>query len=94
MRTFRFTIALAVLLAAVAGPAFAGDSYRFDRGVVAVGDSVAALRARAGAPDRIVQLETRAGGAAGERWEYYVDGKLVAFYVHGGYISSIDESTS
>lgn len=92
MRTVK-AVALVALLA-VSGIAAASDLYRFSRGVVAVGDSVAALVDRAGKPDRVVQLENRRGAASGERWEYYVGDQMVAFYIRGGRIESIDDATS
>lgn len=78
-------------LAALCGVAIAGDSYRFDKGVVLVGDSVAALVKRAGQPDRVVQLENRFGAGIGERWEYYQHDKVVAFVIRDSRVVTIDE---
>ena len=91
MSTTRVIGLLAGLLFALS--ANAGETYRFSSGVVSVGDTIAVLIAKAGKPDREVKLENRLGGAVGERWEYYVGDKLVAFYIHGGRIESIDEQS-
>lgn len=86
-------IVLVLCLAAVCGAAFAGDTYRFDRGVVVVGDTIASLVQRAGQPDRTVQLENRFGAGDGERWEYYEgDGKVVAFVIRGSRVVAIEEA--
>lgn len=86
----RLTLAAALLL--VVASATAAETYRFRNGVVSVGDSVAGLMQRAGAPTRTVQLENRYGAAVGERWEYYIDGKLVAFEISGGRVLRITEA--
>ena len=82
---------LGLVLCVLALPAWAFDSYRFGANVVVVGDSAGRLTRIAGRPDRIVQLENRHGAAVGQRWEYDVDGKTVAFTFEGGRIVSIDE---
>lgn len=82
---------IGLCLAALCGVAFAGDTYRFDKGVVLVGDSVAALVKRAGQPDRIVQLENGYGAGMGERWEYYQHDKTVAFVIRDSRVVEIDE---
>ncbi|MGL6205720.1 MAG: hypothetical protein ACRC2X_15510 [Giesbergeria sp.] len=86
------TWALSLALATAAGAAWAADTYRFDRGVISVGDSTGALINKGGQPSRIVQLENRLGAAVGERWEYHLRGKTVSFEIHGGKVSRIDES--
>jgi len=85
----RYAFAFALLLAA--GTALAGDTIRFSKGVVSVGDATGAVIQRAGQPNRIVQLENGFGAAAGERWEYYVDGKTVILTIRGGKVVSIEE---
>jgi hypothetical protein len=86
----RFAFALALMLAA--GTAVAADTYRFDRGVIAVGDSTGTVVQKAGRqPDRIVQLENRLGAASGERWEYYERGKTVLIIIRGGQVQSIED---
>jgi len=86
----RTTIALMLCLAAAA--AVAGETFRFDRGVVTVGDSVATLVQKAGRqPDRIVTLENHRGAAVGERWEYYLRDKQVNFETRAGRIIEITE---
>lgn len=88
----RTTICLVMLLA-VSGLAAAGDTFRFDRGVVGTGDTVAELVQKAGKPDRRVQLENRYGGGTGERWEYYLaNGRMVSFIIHDGRVLLIDEA--
>lgn len=84
-------IAIALLLALACGAALA-DSYRFGNGLVVDGDSVAALVKRAGQPTRIVTLENKFGAAVGERWDYFIDGKLVSFEISGGVVRSITET--
>jgi hypothetical protein len=39
-----------------------------------------------------VQLETKYGGAVGERWEYYRDGKTLMIELHAGKVTSITET--
>lgn len=84
------TLFLIALLAT--SPLAFADSYRFDKGVIMDGDSIAKLIDRAGKPDRVVQLENRYGGAVAERWEYYLGDKLVAFIVRGGQVVAIEET--
>lgn len=86
----RYALMLAALLATFA--AAAGETFRFDRGVVATGDSVGTLIQKAGRqPDRIVTLENNRGAAVGERWEYYLRDKQVNFETRGGKIIEITE---
>ena len=85
---------LSIALVLCCGVACAGDTYRFSKGVVTVGDTIAALIERAGKPDRTVQLENRFGAAEGEKWEYYLPGgKMVTFWIDSdSRIYAIDES--
>jgi len=83
---------LGVLLAMAMSTAFAGDTYRFDRGVVSVGDSTGALIDRAGQPSRVTPIQNGFGATMGERWEYYLRGKTVAFVISAGKIQRIEES--
>jgi len=86
----RFLLLIALVLATSA--ASAGDTFRFDRGVVSVGDSVGALVQKSGRqPDRIVTLENHRGAAIGERWEYYLRDKQVNFETRGGKVVEITE---
>ena len=87
MRRLVLTLALCCICAAAHA-----DMYRFRDGVVTDGDSVAALIKRAGQPNRIVQLENRYGAAIGERWDYYIDDKLVSFEIYDGKVHSITEA--
>lgn len=83
---------LILALFAAAGLAHANQTYRFDRGVVTVGDSVGTLVHKAGRqPDRIVTVENPRGGAVGERWEYYLREKQVNFETREGRIVAITE---
>lgn len=83
---------LALVLFASAGIAFASETYRFDRGVVTVGDSVSALVQKAGRqPDRIVTVENSRGAAIGERWEFHLRDKQVNFETRDGRVVGIRE---
>ena len=78
--------ALALLLAA---SAVCADSIRKDGKVLTEGDTLAKVFEVLGEPDRTVQLETRAGGGAGERLEYYDDGDAILVRISGGRVISI-----
>ena len=84
-------LALTLVLFCISAAAHA-DRYRFRNGLVTDGDSVAALIKRAGQPDRIVQLVNEYGAGVGERWDYYIDDKVVSFEISGGRIDSIIET--
>lgn len=84
-------IVLAVTLFCACAVAHA-DNYRFRGGLVMDGDSVSALLKRGGKPDRIVQLENEYGAGVGERWDYYIDDKVVSFYISGGRVIEISET--
>jgi hypothetical protein len=84
-------IVAAFLLLALALPAWAFNTYRFDARVVAVGDSTGKLAQVAGKPDRVVSLENRYGAVVGERWEYDIDGKTVGFTIQDGKVEKIEE---
>jgi hypothetical protein len=84
---------LPALLAALVGSAAAANtaqSHRCDRGLVVVGDSIAAVYKACGQPARVVQLENRVGAAAGERLEYFYDRKAVLIVVQGGKVTRIE----
>lgn len=68
----------------------AAASYAFGNKLVVDGDSTGKVIQVAGQPDRIVHLETKYGGAAGERWEYYRDGKTIMITFSGGRVVSIE----
>ena len=85
-------IILGLALACLCCVANATETYRFRDGVVSTGDSIAALVKRAGQPSRIVQLQNRYGAAVGERWDYYIDDKVVSFEISGGKIVAIIET--
>jgi hypothetical protein len=84
----KLLISAALLLATL--PALA-DSIAIDGKLITDGDGPGKVMQVAGKPDRIVQLETKYGGAAGERWEYYRDGKTILIEFHGGKVTSITE---
>lgn len=83
---------LALVLAIATANAFAGETFRFDRGVVSVGDSTGALVQRAGEPSRRTPIENKFGAQLGERWDYDLRGKTVTFVIRDGKIQSIEES--
>lgn len=85
-------IVAVILSFALAAPAQAFDTYRFDARVVAVGDSTGRLVQAAGQPARVVQLQNEFGAVTGERWEYDIDGKTVGFTIRNGKVERIDES--
>lgn len=84
----QFILIAALLLATL--PAFA-DSIAIGRRLVTIGDGAGTVMDVAGKPDRIVQLEAKYG-AAGERWEYYRDGKTLMIELHAGKVTSITET--
>ncbi|TVS11227.1 MAG: DUF2845 domain-containing protein [Wenzhouxiangella sp.] len=80
----RLTIAivLALILAAPAWASCSLQSVRLPAGLIMVGDSERAV-IEAG-PDRTVQLQTRQGGAAGYRHDFYRRGETVQIYIQAG----------
>jgi hypothetical protein len=84
-----FILIAALLLATL--PAFA-DSIAIDGRLVTTGDGAGKVIDVAGKPDRVVQLETKYGGAVGERWEYYRDGKTLMIEFQAGKVASITET--
>lgn len=81
---------LAATLSTAAGAA--DFSARFDREIVTLGDSTGIVIKKAGRqPDRTVQLENAFGGAAGERWEYYVNDKQINIVFRDGKVVDIEE---
>lgn len=85
----RATILAALL--AFSWCAIASDTIAFGNRVLSVGDSVGRVYEIAGKPDRVVQLETPQGGGAGQRFEYFLQGKTVLITVHGGRVAGIEE---
>ena len=85
-------IVAAILLFALAAPAQAFDTYRFDARVVAVGDSTGRLVQAAGQPARVVQLQNECGAADAERGEYDRICKTVGGTTRGGKVVQIDEN--
>lgn len=81
--------ALSILIAAapaigVADEVKCGTSERIDRKLIRPGDSD--RRVIEADPDRRVRLETRHGGAAGYRYEFYMRNKTVQIYVSSGVV--------
>ena len=58
------------------------SSARLSAGLVKVGD--ADRRVIQSEPDRVVHLETRQGGAAGVRYDFYQRGQTLQIYVRAG----------
>lgn len=85
----KLLLAAALVLATL--PAFA-DSIAIGGRLITDGDGPGKVIDVAGKPDRIVQLETKFGGAAGERWEYYRNGKTLTITFKEGKVVSIVES--
>lgn len=76
---------LALLLAALAVPAFA-QNVKFKAGTVSTGDSLDKLLKVAGKPDRI---EPFPGMPAFQRYEYFSEGRNVTVTVKEGKITGI-----
>jgi hypothetical protein len=81
---------VAWVVPAAADAANSSRSHRCDRGLVVVGDSIAAVYKVCGEPSRRVQLQTAQGGGAGERLEYFHDRKVVMITVQQGRVSRIE----
>lgn len=91
--------ALTIALALMAGsaPVFAQatsvGSVRIDNRLLQRGDSTARIMQTLGEPDAVVQLESPAGGATGQRWEYWDLGedvpRALSIVVRGGRIAEI-----
>ena len=73
---------LSVILAAPAWGSCSLSSVRLPAGLVKVGD--AERRVIRSEPDRVVRLETAAGGAAGYRHDFYRRGATVQVYTRAG----------
>ncbi len=83
---------IGILLALFMGCALAvQNSVAFGNRLVSTGDSAGKVRDVAGEPDSRTTLETREGGAAGERWEYYARGKTITIWMRGGRVVAIEE---
>lgn len=84
--------AMLLVLLFVAGTAAAvQNSVAFGQRLVTTGDSSGKVRQVAGEPDGLTVLETRNGGAAGERWDYYERGKTITIWMRGGRVVAIEE---
>lgn len=87
--TIRLVLAT-MLMVPGAVVASTAQSHRCERGLVVVGDSVAAVYKVCGEPVRVVQLENREGAAVGERLEYFYGRKAVLIVVRGGKVARIE----
>ncbi len=85
MRTIILVVLMVMGMAAEASCSL--SSARLSTGLVKVGDSD--RRVIESEPDRIVQLETRQGGAAGIRYEFYQRGQTLQIYVQAGRIKRV-----
>lgn len=86
MKVFRLLVIATAMAIAAAGCEL--SSARISNKLVKVGDSdrrVFEVRE----PDRRVQLQTREGGAAGYRFDYYLPRTTVQVYVRGGRVTTI-----
>ena len=81
-------LALALILSAPALADRCGLSLRVGGSLIKAGDSEAQLL-RKQEPDRTTQLETRQGGAAGYRHDYYRHGKTMMVYVRAGRVVDV-----
>lgn len=82
---------LLVLLLITGTAAAVQNTVAFGSRLVSTGDSAGKVRQVAGEPDALTVLETRNGGAAGERWEYYERGKTITIWMRGGRVVAIEE---
>ena len=89
MKKLAFVLFLIVLSADAFGQARCGSSERFGNQLIRVGDSERRVIEVAGRPDMQRQLETRQGGAAGIRMDYYQSGRTIQIYVQGGQVTRI-----
>lgn len=88
MKTILMILALA-LTAPIAAQVNCSDTHRFGQNLVRTGDSERRVIQSAGRPDMERQLETRQGGAAGYRMDYYQRGRTVQVYISGGVVVRI-----
>jgi hypothetical protein len=76
------TLAAALILSGAVHANCNLSSARLSAGLVKVGDSD--QRVVRSNPDRVVQLETREGGAAGIRYDFHLRGQTLQIYVRAG----------
>jgi len=92
MSSRKAIVACLVLIAwSCAGPALAqhcSQSHRLGRQLIKVGDAEQRLFKHR-SPDRTVALETKHGGAAGYRLDYFERDQTVQFYVQSGMVQRI-----
>ncbi|WP_425401279.1 hypothetical protein [Algiphilus sp.] len=95
----RTTLAAALALAVTAAAHAQGEirSFRYDGQLIQLGDSRADVHITLGHPDARIQLESRQGGATGQRWEYYEIGSgyqkysLTVDFAGGGVTRMVQE---
>ena len=86
MRTLA-AILFALILAAPVEASCNLSSVRLSAGLVKVGDTE--RRVIQSQPDRTVRLETREGGAAGYRHDFYQRGQTIQVYVRAGQVTRV-----
>ncbi|HEY4091286.1 MAG TPA: DUF2845 domain-containing protein [Luteibacter sp.] len=84
-------VIVGLLLAALAIPAIASETWRVNSQVVSTGDSEGRLRQIAGKPDRETPIETSRGGLRGYRLEYFQQTKSVQVEIINGRVSDIKQ---
>ena len=82
-----FLIALVVVAPAIGQSPRCGASERFGTELIRTGDSERRVLEKQ--PDRSVRLETREGGAAGFRHDFYRQGVTIQIYVRAGVVVEI-----
>lgn len=87
MRQFASLVLLLVSAATNAQVLDCYSSERFGTELLKVGDSERAVIEKE--PDREVQLETRFGGAAGYRYDFYKRNRTIQVYVRHGVVVRI-----
>lgn len=84
--------ALLLSLLLLTGAATAAqNTVSFGSRLISTGDSQGKVRQVAGEPDSVTVLQTRYGGAAGERWDYYERNKTITVWIQGGRVVGIEE---
>jgi len=87
MRTIIFAAALILCGTVEASSSCNISSVRLGYTLLKTGDSE--RRVIQSEPDRVVQLETRDGGAAGIRYDFHLRGQTVQVYVRAGRITRV-----
>jgi len=80
-------ILIALTLAGTVEASCSLSSVRLSAGLVKTGDSD--RRVMQSDPDRVVHLETRQGGAAGVRYDFFQRGQTLQIYVQAGRVTRV-----